>query len=278
MNGRGNVWAVSSLKNTFRYFPELKIVLPILVTISIIALVITETFKKSDVEPHNESRPIAIEVGDFREITDPAEKYKGKKLLALTFDDGPSEYTERLLDILNNKNVKATFFVLGSRASAFPNLISREIADGHEVESHTFAHKDLTTISRGEIENEISSAEQTICNAENKQGCIKYVRPPYGAVNGVVRSIAKVPLIGWSVDSDDWRSRDAGQVKEKVLGTAFDGAIVLMHDIYDSTITGVEWMLDDLREQGYTFVTIDELVKTRNPNLETGVLYGKFES
>ena len=96
-------------------------------------------------------------------------------------------------------------------------------------------------------------------------------------MNNTVRSVIKEPLVGWSVDSLDWRSKDAAQVRAEVLTHAFDGAIVLMHDIYDSTVTGVEMMLDDLIAAGYTLVTVDELVKARTPGLSPGLLYGKFE-
>lgn len=266
----------SSFLNTFRYFPWLIFVIPMLLSMALFAGVVESLPKRPRPVAEEVKFPIAIEMGEIKEITDPKEKYENSKLLALTFDDGPSDYTNRLLDILKAKGIKATFFALGSRADYYPDIIRREAEEGHEVESHTYAHRNLSTISAGEVSFEVNSAAQSICNALGKQDCISYVRPPYGAVNSTVRSVIKEPLIGWSVDSLDWRSRDAGQVRAEVLSHVFDGAIVLMHDVYDSTVTGVEMMLDDLASDGYTFVTIDELVKARTSGLESGVFYGKF--
>lgn len=267
----------NSFADTFKYFPWLKIVLPMLLALALFSGVVSSLPRRSKPELERVDSPIEVEMGEIREIIDPKEKYKDKKLLALTFDDGPSDYTSRLLDILKSKGVKATFFALGSRADYYPDIIKREAREGHEIESHTYAHRNLTTISADEVSSEVVSAAQSICNALEKQGCVSYVRPPYGAVNSTVRSVVKEPLIGWSVDSLDWRSKDAAQVRVEVLTHVFDGAIVLMHDVYDSTVTGVEMMLDELINDGYTFVTVDELVKARTPGLELGVLYGKFE-
>lgn len=266
----------SSFLNTFRYFPWLIFVMPMLLSMALFAGVAKSLPRRPRPVAEEVKFPIAIEMGEIKEITDPKEKYKDSKLLALTFDDGPSDYTNRLLDILKAKGIKATFFALGSRADYYPNIIRREAEEGHEVESHTYTHRNLSTISAGEVSSEVNSAAQSICNALGKQDCTSYVRPPYGAVNSTVRSVIKEPLIGWSVDSLDWWSRDAEQVRAEVLSHVFDGAIVLMHDVYDSTVTGVEMMLDDLASDGYTFVTIDELVKARTAGLESGVFYGKF--
>lgn len=200
-----------------------------------------------------------------------------KKLVALTFDDGPSGHTGRLLDILKNKGVRATFFALGSRASAFPELIRREAAEGHEVESHTMNHANLATLSASAIISEVQGAEDAICGILGKPGCIKYVRPPYGSINNTVRNIIKQPMMGWGIDSLDWKLRNSEQTKSEVLGHAFDGGIILMHDVYDTTVDAVEGIIDNLRADGYTFVTVDEMVQEREPNLATGVLHGIFK-
>lgn len=267
----------NSFSDTFKYFPWLRIVLPVLLVLALFSGVVSSLPRRPKPVPEEIDCPVEVEIGELKEIVDPKKKYKDKKLLALTFDDGPSDYTNRLLDILKAKGIKVTFFALGSRADYYPDIIRREVKEGHEVESHTYAHRNLSSISAGEVSSEVISAAQSICNAVGKQGCVSYVRPPYGGVNDVVRSVVKEPLIGWSVDSLDWRSRDAVQVRAEVLTHAFDGAIVLMHDIYDSTVTGVEMMLDDLIAAGYTLVTVDELIKARTPGLSPGVLYGKFE-
>ncbi|MBP5205061.1 polysaccharide deacetylase family protein [Candidatus Saccharibacteria bacterium] len=217
---------------------------------------------------------IEVKISDINEV--PVD-LTDKKLIVLTFDDGPSEYTNKLLDILKAKNVKATFFTLGSRAAAFPEVIKRASKERHEIESHTTNHRNLTTISASEVANEVQATEDTICGILARPGCIKYVRPPYGAVNDIVRNVVKQPLMGWSIDSLDWKTRDSNQIRTEVRSHAFDGAVILMHDIYDTTVGAVEGIIDDLRADGYTIVTIDEMVRERDPNLTTGVLYGDFK-
>ena len=191
----------NSFSDTFKYFPWLRIVLPVLLVLALFSGVVSSLPRRPKPVPEEIDCPVEVEIGELKEIVDPKKKYKDKKLLALTFDDGPSDYTNRLLDILKAKGVKVTFFALGSRADYYPDIIRREAKEGHEVESHTYAHRNLSSISAGEVSSEVISAAQSICNAVGKQGCVSYVRPPYGGVNDVVRSVIKEPLIGWSVDS-----------------------------------------------------------------------------
>ena len=224
----------------------------------------------------SESGEVGIEI-EFSNIWEYQPVLANKKLVALTFDDGPSEHTSRLLDILKAKGVRATFFALGSRAAGYPDIIRREVAEGHEVESHTMNHANLSTLSAAAISGEVVGAENAICGALNKPSCIKYVRPPYGALNNAARSVIKQPLMGWGIDSLDWKLKNAEGARAEVISHAFDGGVILMHDVYSTTVDAVEGIIDGLRADGYTFVTVDEMVQERDPNLSPGVLYGIFK-
>lgn len=199
----------------------------------------------------------------------------GKKLIALTFDDGPSyATTPRLLDILKNKGVKATFFVIGGRAQAAPDVLQREEVEGHVVGSHTMGHVDLSKMDIGMIRQDGKEMQGVF------QGVLGHnvglTRPPYGAINDTVKVGVGQPLVIWSIDPEDWKVKDAEMVRRHIVEKAFDGAIVLMHDIYESTVDAVEMVIDDLRSAGYEFVTVPEMAKMRGVVLENGGVYGSF--
>lgn len=199
----------------------------------------------------------------------------GRKVVALTFDDGPSAATTgRLLDVLATKQVKVTFFVLGNMAQKSPALIQREVTEGHEVESHTMSHQNLIKLSGAAIRSEITEADTVL------QGIIgnaaKLVRPPYGSVNDTVRANVGKPMITWTVDPEDWKYRNAATVRANVVSKTFDGAIVLMHDIHSTTVDAVGAIIDDLRAAGYEFLTVSEMAAERGVVLQNGVVYGSF--
>ena len=198
----------------------------------------------------------------------------GSKLVALTFDDGPdAATTARLLDILKEKQVKATFFELGNRILAAPEVSKRAVSEGHEVESHSVAHADLRTLSGTGLSTDYERMQEIFREVLGYEP--RYLRPPYGAVSARVCSLPIV-LMGWTVDSLDWKSRDAVAILSEVQRASFDGAVILMHDIYDTTVDAVAPTIDWLREQGYEFVTIDEMVAVRGGELSPGILYGDF--
>jgi len=199
----------------------------------------------------------------------------GKKLIALTFDDGPSPAnTGRLLDILKEKNVKATFFVLGNLAERNPALVQREEAEGHEVGSHTPYHNQQTKLSPAGIQSEAATMNQIFINVLGHSPV--FTRPPYGSVNDSVRANLNQPLILWSIDPEDWKYRNAATVRANVVRNAHDGAIALMHDIHATTVDAVPGIIDDLRAQGYEFLTVSELAKARGVTLQNGWSYYNF--
>ena len=201
--------------------------------------------------------------------------FEGKKLVALTFDDGPfPDTTPRLLDILHEKDVLATFFTLGNKAAAYPDIIKRANKEYHEIASHTMYHQNLIRIPKDAAISDINEAKTSIKNIIGRDPI--YTRPPYGNTNDVVRATVGTPIILWSVDSEDWKSRNVEAIISTTMSEIHDGAIILMHDIYPTTIDAVPIIIDKLRENGYEFVTISELTKARKTKLENGTIYYNF--
>ncbi len=199
----------------------------------------------------------------------------GKKLVALTFDDGPyPDTTNRLLDVLREKEVQATFFELGTMASRYPEVTKRVYDEKHELASHTMSHKQLNKLSAGEVESEVERARDVIEDITGEEP--ELVRPPYGALNNTVRDKIGAPMILWTVDTEDWKSKDADSVLERTKDAVFDGAVILMHDIYGSTVDAVGMVIDELRKDNYEFVTVSELAEIRGVELKNGEAYGSF--
>jgi hypothetical protein len=147
------------------------------------------------------------------------------KCIALTFDDGPGPDTGRLLDLLKAQNVPATFFVLGNQAVKYPTLVNREYAEGNEVGNHTWDHKDLSTLPAAAVQDEINRAADAIAATGIPRPTL--VRPPYGAVNDTVRTVAGFPFIMWRVDPEDWKYPDPTRVADQIVSHAKPGRIVL---------------------------------------------------
>lgn len=186
------------------------------------------------------------------------------KVVALTFDDGPNpETTTKILDTLKKYNAKATFFMLGSRVSFYPEIVKEMKEAGHELGNHTWTHSKLTKASAQKIASEINNTSNAIEKASGSKPTV--FRPPYGAVNNTVRSQTSLPIILWDVDTLDWKYRDANHLLEHIKSHVKDGSIVLMHDIHTSTAEGLDAVLAYLQGEGYSFVTVSELKKIKNP-------------
>lgn len=196
----------------------------------------------------------------------------GKKLIALTFDDGPGAYTNRLLDELKKRNVKVTFFMVGSCVRQYPETAKRAYREGHQVANHSYDHPDLTTLSSDGVKSQIKRTSELLDKACGV-GTSYLVRPPYGSTNSQVRSAIGAPLIIWSVDPADWKYRNAETVRKNIVSNAHDGAIVLAHDIHATTVDGVIVAIDELLADGYEFVTVRELFRRRGEALENGLRY-----
>ena len=242
-----------------------------------------ETINKG-VARDDEVKDISAGVGKFltmyryRKIgeTNPEEIDPTAPMVAFTFDDGPAAHsTERILNALSANYSHATFFVVGRQTEQFPELLQAIIANGCEIGNHTKDHKNLTELSEGDIEQQISFVNESVSKATGEVTTV--IRPPYGAYDDKVMSILDKPVILWDVDSEDWDSRNAQMVCDKVLSDVKDGDIILMHDIYDSTAEAVELLLPKLKEQGYQVVSVSELAQYKGKTLDLGKAYGKIE-
>ena len=200
---------------------------------------------------------------------------EGKKLVALTFDDGPSgATTPRLLDILAEKDVPATFFVLGNMARSNPDIIKRAEKEGHTIASHTMYHQNLVRLSAEAVQADVNEAKVTIKSIVGHSPI--YVRPPYGNINDNVRAAVNKPMILWSVDSEDWLSQNPESIIATSMSEVHDGAVILMHDIYPTSVDAVPTLIDTLRKEGYEFATIKEITSIRGVELVPGEAYYNF--
>ena len=200
-----------------------------------------------------------------------------KKLIAITYDDGPSIYTPQLLDGLKARGAKATFFMVGNRVSSYLSTIERVYQEGHQVANHSYDHSNLTSLSSSAVKSQIQSTNyqlDKVCGT----GTSYMVRAPYGSVNSSVLQAAGAPLVLWSVDPLDWMYRNAETVKNNIIRNAHDGAIILVHDIHSTSIPGSLAAIDYLQKQGYEFVTVRELFRRRGTTVQNGVQYGRCQA
>lgn len=181
-------------------------------------------------------------------------------MVALTFDDGPHElYTGQLLDILEEHHAVATFFEVGRNVSRYPEVLVRENALGCEIASHSNVHKDLSKLKKSALLADLEAADQAFIDAVGFAPTM--VRPPYGAVNKNVKYATDRAVVTWSVDTLDWKSRDAQAVIDYVQSLGdLDGQVVLMHSLYESSAQATAVLVPWLQEQGYQLVTVSELM------------------
>lgn len=179
--------------------------------------------------------------------------------IALTFDDGPHPYyTEQLLDGLKERNVKVTFFVTGEHAALHPDIIKRIHEEGHLIGNHTYSHIQLKTDNREIYKEELLETEEVIMEIIGEE--VVYVRPPYGTWDKKLeKELDMIPVL-WTVDTLDWCSQDANSVVKKVISCVEENDIILMHDYYDTTVTAALNIVDALAKEGYTFVTVEEIL------------------
>lgn len=179
------------------------------------------------------------------------------KKIALTFDDGPHPtYTIKLLDGLKERNVKATFFVIGENAKNNPDVLKRILEDGHTIGNHTFSHVQLTCISEEKAIAEINDTNQIIKEITGIEP--KYIRPPYGLYTDALQRETNLTPILWDVDPRDWSVLNTKSVVTHVIKRAKNGDIILLHDIFDTSVDAALQIIDELQKQGFEFVTVDE--------------------
>ena len=188
--------------------------------------------------------------------------------IAITFDDGPhASLTPRLLDMLKERGIKATFFVLGQCVVASPDILKRAVAEGHEIGNHSWDHKALTKVGASGVAMEVNQTNAAIEQACGKKPTL--IRPPYGATNTTITKRLNeefgLKVILWEVDPLDWKVRNAAHVSSEILKHTQPGAIILAHDIHPTTIEAMPATLDALLKKGFNFVTVSELIAMDHP-------------
>ena len=197
----------------------------------------------------------------------PAEKY-----VALTFDDGPrASTTGRLLDGLRERGVSATFFLIGQQIAGNEDLVRRMGAEGHQVGNHTWNHIKLQGTAQAVLDGEITETDGAI--REILGDGIYWVRPPYGLLDERQCRLFAVPLVHWSVDPEDWKLLNTQKVTAAVLKAVQPGDIILLHDFYPTSVDAAFQIVDTLAAQGYTFVTVEELLALYGVEPQAGAFY-----
>lgn len=182
-----------------------------------------------------------------------------KPKIAITFDDGPHpKFTPGLLDGLKERNVKASFFVIGELAEANPELIKREAAEGHLIGNHTYHHVDIAKVSDEKVREEIQRTNAVIQRITGKE--VDFVRPPFGVwQKKLEQEMAVLPVL-WSVDPLDWTTENTDEIVNKVVTKVKENDIILLHDCYQSSVDAALRIIDILTKEGYEFVTADEMI------------------
>ena len=213
------------------------------------------------------------ELGIVRDIDIDISK---KPMIALTFDDGPDEYTDSILDILERYGGRATFFVLGELVEERPDTVKRAVKNGNEIAGHTWSHRQLTALNNTDIAESIQSTSKII---EQITGIPRpfFYRPPYGLVNRRVANVSAelgYAIVNWTVDIQDWRLLNADLVYNAVMMKAKEGSIILLHDIFPSTAEAAKRLIPALISKGFQLVTVSELLYRSHGSLVPGRVYG----
>lgn len=200
-----------------------------------------------------------------------------EKLVALTFDDGPSgRFTERLLAGLEERGAKATFFLCGYRMEQFPQMAEQIIQGGHEIGIHGYSHKSMQDMCQRDVAQEIKKTIELL----PKDCAVSFLRPPGGLCGDCMLSAAEeqgLSILHWSVDPQDWAVHNAQTITKAVVSQVWDGDVVLLHDMSDSSVNAALAIIDTLQEQGFRFVTASELAKAKKVFLISGQKYDRFQ-
>ncbi len=204
-------------------------------------------------------------------VLDPA-----KPMVALTFDDGPSNATTRILDSLEQNGGRATFFMVGNRMSSYPSTVKRMVEMGCEPASHTWDHSFLTKMSEAQILANLNQLDDTLQSIAGVRTTL--MRPPGGKINEASKAVLArrgTPAILWSIDTLDWKTKDAQRTIDTVLANVKDGDIILMHDLYETSADAAAVLIPELTNRGYQLVTVSELAGMRG-GMEPGHTYSSF--
>ena len=183
----------------------------------------------------------------------------GEKLLALTFDDGPhAVYTKRLLEGLRERGVKASFFLVGENIPGNEELVKQMSEDGHLIGTHCYSHGDLTKGTTEDACNAIRKTNELIRNITGQTP--EYIRPPYGIWNDDLEECLRMTPVFWDIDTLDWKSQNPQKVVKHIYKNVGKHDVILLHDVFGTSVDAALAAIDTLTKQGYTFVTVDELL------------------
>ena len=199
---------------------------------------------------------------------------KHRPMVALTFDDGPGRFSDKLLDCLEENNAKATFFMLGENVERFPDVVKRMHDSGMELGNHSYNHTILTSTTNDGVLQQMQKTNDAIEDACGVPADV--MRPPGGSYNESVASLVGLPIITWSIDTRDWATRNADNTYKVIMNDVEDGSIVLMHDIHESSIEASLRLIPELVKNGFRLVTIRQMAEQKGITLENGVDYNFF--
>ena len=198
-----------------------------------------------------------------------------RPVVALTFDDGPRRSTTgELLDGLAQRGAHATFFLVGEMLEGNGDLVERMAAEGHQIGVHTYDHVWLTELSAVDFEKQVGRTRRLLTEMVGEGSY--WLRPPYGGVDRGVEKRAGSPVILWSVDPEDWDDKNVTRIVEHSVSNVRDGDIILLHDIYPSSVEAALQVVDRLQERGFLFATVEELAQLRHIELKEGEVYRCF--
>lgn len=206
----------------------------------------------------------------------PVQGESREKLVALTFDDGPSgRFTQQLLEGLEERNAKATFFLCGYRMEQYPELTQKIFDSGHEIGLHGYSHKSMLKMCQRDIGRELDKAMECV-----PEGCsVAFLRSPGGLCGKCAEVAAQernLALLTWSIDPRDWATHDADAIEKEVVQHVRDGDVILLHDMSDSSVAAALTIIDELQEEGYRFVAATELARARGVSPIPGKTYRRF--
>ena len=245
----------------------------VLTGVKIVSTVRTHKQQKQIEEALLQEQKAAAETPATEEATPAPTPVPKDKAVALTFDDGPSRDNDgTILETLQANGAHATFFVLGNRARVDGDIMQMITGAGCEIASHSWDHPQLSKLKWTKVKSQIDRTDKIVAKLLNGYE-ISLLRPPYGSISKTMRKKIKKPMILWSLDTEDWKSRNAKKVFNRVKKEVKDGDIILMHDIHPETAQAVKKIVPWLSEQGYDMLTVSELMARKGKKLEAGKAY-----
>lgn len=236
-----------------------------------------DTTSREDKTINEEDNSKKNEILDENNDVDDKEKdnikeKKPLKYVALTFDDGPSSFTEEIIDLLQKYNYNATFFVLGNKLNLnYKDILKKSIKNGNEIGVHGYSHRSFTKMRQATMEEEITKTKKYIKNLTGYESTL--VRPPYGNITKTIKNYNLGPYILWNNDTLDWKLRDANKISSRLINSVEDKSIILMHDTYLTTFKALEIILPYLKENNYVVTTVSKIYELNGITLENNKSY-----